>query len=38
MLQEPAKFVLDGFARLHTESGIPGTMALMAIAQRIDGY
>jgi hypothetical protein len=38
MLQELAKFVLDGFARLHTESGIPGTMAFMAIAQRIDGY
>jgi hypothetical protein len=38
MLQEQAKFALDGFARLHTEYGIPDTMALMAIAQRIDGY
>jgi hypothetical protein len=38
MLQELAKFALDGFARLHTDYGIPDTMALMAIAQRIDGY
>jgi hypothetical protein len=38
MLQEQAKFALDRFARLHTEYGIPDTMALMAIAQRINGY
>jgi hypothetical protein len=38
MLQELAKFALDGFARLHTDYGIPDTMDLMAIAQRIDGY
>jgi hypothetical protein len=37
-LQELAKFALDGFARVHTDYGIPDTMALMAIAQRIDGY
>ena len=37
MLQELAKFALDGFARLHTEYG-PDTMALTAIAERIDGY
>ena len=38
MLQELAKFALDGFARLHTEDEIPDTMALMATAQRIDDY
>ena len=38
MLQELAKFALDGFARIHTDRGIPDTMALMAIAERIDGY
>jgi hypothetical protein len=38
LLQELAKFALDGFARLHIEYGSPDTMALMAIAQRIDGY
>jgi hypothetical protein len=38
MLQELAKFALDGFARLRTDYGISDTMALMAIAQRIDGY
>ncbi len=37
-LQEPAKFALDGFARLQTGYGSPDTMALMAIAQRIDDY
>jgi hypothetical protein len=39
MLQGLAKFVLDGFARLHTDYyGIPDMKALMDIAQRIDGY
>jgi hypothetical protein len=38
MLQELAKFALDGFSRLHTDYGIPDTMDLMAIAQRIDSY
>jgi len=38
MLQELAKFSLDGFAHLHTLYGIPDTMTLTAIAQRIDGY
>jgi hypothetical protein len=38
MLQELAQFVLNGFTRLHTDYGIPDIMALMAIAQRIDGY
>jgi hypothetical protein len=38
MLQELAKFALDGLARLHTQYGIPDMMALMDIAQRIDGY
>jgi hypothetical protein len=38
MLQELAKFALDGFARLHTDYGVPDTMDLTAIAQRIDGY
>ena len=38
MLQELAKFALDGFARVHTDYGIPDTMALVAISQRIDGY
>ncbi|KAF8489081.1 hypothetical protein F5888DRAFT_1212178 [Russula emetica] len=38
MLKEGAKFALDGFARLHTDYGIPDTMALMDIAQRIDRY
>src|SRR5258708_2025385 len=37
-LQEQAKFALDGFARLQTGYGSPDTMALMAIAQRIDDY
>jgi hypothetical protein len=37
-LQELAKFALDGIARLHTDYGIPDTTALMAIAERIDGY
>jgi hypothetical protein len=35
--QELAQFVLNGFARLHTQYGIPETVALVAIAQRIDG-
>ena len=38
MLQELAKFALNGFERLHTDYGIQGTMALMDIAQKIDGY
>ena len=38
ILQGQAKFALDGFARLHTEYGVPNTMDLMAIAQRIDVY
>ena len=38
MLQELAKFALDGFARLHTEYGTPDTMTMMAIAHRIDVY
>jgi hypothetical protein len=38
MLQDLAKFALDGFARVHTDHGIPDMMTLMAIAQRIDGY
>jgi len=39
MLQELTKFALDVFARLHTDYyGISNTMALMAIAQRINGY
>ena len=38
MLQELAKFALDGFARLHTDFGIPDTNDLMTIAQRIDGH
>ena len=37
-LQEMAKFALDGISRLHTDYGIPDTIALMAIAERIDGY
>jgi hypothetical protein len=37
MLQEHARFALDGFARL-TYYGIPDTKALIAIAERIDGY
>ena len=37
-LQELAKFALDGFARLHTDYDISNTMALMDIAQTIDGY
>ena len=36
MLQELAKFALDGFSRLHADYGIPDTMDLMDIAQRID--
>jgi hypothetical protein len=38
LLQELVQFALDGFARLHTDYGIRDTMALMDIAQRIDGY
>jgi hypothetical protein len=38
MLQELAKFALDGFARFRTEYGTTHTMDLMAIAERIDGY
>ena len=38
VLRELANFALGGFARLHTEYGMPDTMALMANAQRIDGY
>ena len=38
MLQELATFALDGFKRLYTYYGIPDTMALMGIAQTIDGY
>jgi hypothetical protein len=38
MLRELTKFALDGFARLHTEYGIPDTMALISVAQRIDYY
>ena len=37
-LQEMAKFALDGISRLHTDYGIPDPTALMAIAERIDGY
>ncbi len=37
-LQESAKFALDGIARLQTGFGSPDTMALMAIAERIDDY
>jgi len=35
--RELAQFVLNGFARLHTQYGITEMMALGAIAQRIDG-
>ena len=38
MLQGLAAFVLDGFTRLHTEYGVPDTMALMFVGQRIDNY
>ena len=38
MLQELAKFALDGFARLHTDYGPDTMMSLEAIAERIDGY
>ena len=36
VLQELAKFALDGSPRLHTECGIPDTV--MTVAHRIDGY